>query len=62
MIDKKTEIDRELGKYNRQLNEQQHEITKQVDEMLAYGSINLGLNNIKRENYLEERIKEDLKK
>lgn len=62
MIDKETEIDNELGRHVKKLNEQQHEIAKQIDKMLAYGSVNLGLNNINTENYSEERIKEDLKK
>ncbi|GIM30072.1 hypothetical protein CPJCM30710_27380 [Clostridium polyendosporum] len=62
MMDKETDIDRELGKHVKKLNEQQYEIDKQIDSILAYGSVNLGLNNIKRENYSEERIKEDLKK
>lgn len=62
MMDKETEIDMELGRHVKKLNEQQYEIAKQIDTMLAYGSVNLGLNNIKIENYSEERIKEDLKK
>lgn len=62
MMDKETEIDMELGRHVKKPNEQQYEIAKQLDAMLAYGSVNLGLNDIKRENYSEERIKEDLKK
>jgi hypothetical protein len=62
VMDKKTNIDRELGKHIKNLNEQQYKIYNQIGSMLAYGSVNLGLNNINRENYSEERIKEDLKK
>ncbi|WML37648.1 hypothetical protein [Clostridium sp. OS1-26] len=62
MIDKETEIDMELGRHTKRRNKQQYEIDKQIDSMLAYGSVNLGLNNVKRESYSEERIKEDLKK
>ncbi|MBI6871890.1 hypothetical protein [Clostridium aciditolerans] len=62
MIDKETEIDMELGRHTNRRNKQQYEIDKQIDSMLAYGSVNLGLNNIERESYSEERIKEDLKK
>lgn len=62
MIDKETETDMELGRHTKRRNKQQYEIDKQIDSMLAYGSVNLGLNNIERESYSEERIKEDLKK
>jgi hypothetical protein len=62
MIDKETELNRELGKPIRKLNEQQSQASKQINNMLAYGSANLGLNNVNEENYSEERIKEDLKK
>ncbi|KZL92663.1 hypothetical protein [Clostridium magnum] len=62
MVDKETELNRELGKPIRQPNEQQAEIAKQINNMLAYGSVNLGLNNVNEENYSEERLKEDLKK
>jgi ABC-type Fe3+-citrate transport system substrate-binding protein len=60
MIDKETELNRELGKPIRKLNEQQSEISKNINKMLAYGSADLGLNNVNEENYSEERIKEDL--
>lgn len=62
MIDKETELNRDLRKPIRKLNEQQTEIAKQTNNMLTYGSVNLGLNNVNKENHSEERIKEDLKK
>lgn len=59
-MDKETNLNRELGKHVGELNNQQYAISKQVDSLLAYEY--LGLNNIKKENDSEERIKEDLKK
>lgn len=53
MIDKETELNMELGKPIRKLNEQQSEIAKQINNMLAYGSVNLGLNSVNEENYSE---------
>lgn len=61
MIDKETELNKEFGKPIRKLNEQQSEISKNINKMLAYGSADLGLNDVNEENYSEERIKEDLK-
>lgn len=62
MIDKETELNKELGKPIKKFNEQEHKIVKQIDHMLAYGSANLGLNSVKKESYSEERIIEDLEK
>lgn len=62
MMDKKTNIDIEMDKYENKLNEQKHEIPNPVDRVLAYGSANLGLSNIEKESVSEERIKVDLKK
>lgn len=61
-MDKETDINIELRKYAKELDDQKHEIPNQVDRMLAYGSVNLGLNDIDGESASEERIKEDLKK
>lgn len=60
MIDEETGLNMELGKPIRKLNEQQSEISKWINSMFAYGSVNLGLNNVNEENYSEERIQEDL--
>lgn len=62
MLDKEIELNKELMKPIIKPDEQQAEIAKQINNMLAYGSVNLGLNNINKENYSEKRIKEDLKK
>ncbi|WP_297426901.1 hypothetical protein [Clostridium sp.] len=61
MIDKKKEINKELGK-TEEVNEFQEDLTKNIDTLLAYGPYKLGLANIDRENSAEKRIKEDLKK
>jgi hypothetical protein len=61
MIDKETEINKELGKH-KETNKFQDDISKHIDTMLAYGPYKLGLANIDRESSAEERVKEDLKK
>jgi hypothetical protein len=61
MIDKDKELNKELGKHKK-TNELQDYISNQIDTILAYGSYNLGLNNIDTESYAEKRLKEDLKK
>lgn len=58
MTDRERNVDRELGRHV----DEQDEIAKQIDIMLAYGPVNLGLSNIIKENPSEERIKEDLGK
>lgn len=58
MTDRERNVDRELGRHV----DEQDEIAKQIDIMLAYGSVNLGLSNIMKVNPSEERIKEDLGK
>lgn len=57
MTKREIDVDREIGRH---VNENKGEISKQIDIMLAYGSVNLGLSNIVRRNDLDERIKEDL--
>jgi hypothetical protein len=55
------EIDKDPGKHLSKTNDQQDEMSDQIDTMLAFGFVNLGLTNINTESYAEERIKEDLK-
>lgn len=52
-------LDRELIKSEKNLNTEQSESNKELETMLAYSSTNLGLNNLKKENYTEENIKAD---
>lgn len=44
----------------REFNANEDKTNDEIETMLAYGSTNLGLNNVKDENYLDKRIKEDL--
>lgn len=38
------------------------EETRELNTMLAYGSVNLGLNSVREENASEKRVREDLKR
>lgn len=61
MLDKEAEINKELGRHSKRGNKQ-GEMSSQIDTLLAWGPVNLGLTNIKTESYAEQRIKEDLTK
>ncbi|QGU94231.1 hypothetical protein GOM49_03085 [Clostridium bovifaecis] len=60
MIDREIDVDREINRQVREASKQQYEIAKEINSMLAYGAINLGLNQVDKENDSEKRVKEDL--
>ncbi|OPJ59595.1 hypothetical protein CLORY_32430 [Clostridium oryzae] len=62
MTDEEIDLERKVKKDSNKLNKHQDEIDKQIDTMLAFGSLNLGLNNLNDDDYSDKRIKEDLKK
>lgn len=51
-------LDRRLKKSPKEPDEE----ARELNTMLAYGSVNLGLNSVPEENASEKRVKEDLKK
>lgn len=61
MIDKETELNKELGKRKKN-NDMQDNISSRIDTLLSYGPYKFGLSNINSESSGEERIKEDLRK
>jgi hypothetical protein len=62
MIDKESEINKELEQPSKEADKRQSALYKQINSVLAYGSTNLGLNNFSWENDSEERQREDLKR
>ncbi|WP_234121265.1 hypothetical protein [Clostridium hydrogenum] len=58
-MSKAKNLDKELIKSQKNLDTELSESNKELETMLAYGSTNLGLNNLKKENYAEENIKAD---
>lgn len=57
-MSKDINIDRRLTKSPKEPDEQ----TSELNTLLAYGSVNLGLNSVREENASEKRVREDLKK
>lgn len=51
-------LDKRLTKSPKEPDEE----TRELNTMLAYGSVNLGLNSVREENASEKRVREDLKK
>lgn len=40
----------------------QQDIKNQIDNMLSFGSVNLGLNKVENDNTAKTRLEEDIKK
>ena len=51
-----------IGNNDKEKNYIQEDIKKQIDNMLSFGSENMGLNRVEDDNTAEARLKEDINK